>query len=113
MLKTLLQCRIPGLGRSPGEGNGWLPTPVILPGEFHGQRSLASYSPRSRKESDMTERLSLTHSSCFSKVILRMDRTAENMGQKGDAIIQVRGRGREVQEVWAEASFQRLTQLSW
>ena len=27
---------IPGLGRSPGEGE-WLPTPVFLPGEFHGQ----------------------------------------------------------------------------
>ena len=35
---------IPGLGRSPGEGNGWLPTPVFFPGEFHGQRSLAGYS---------------------------------------------------------------------
>jgi len=22
----------------------WLPTPVVLPGEFHGQRSLAAYS---------------------------------------------------------------------
>ena len=32
-----------------------LPTPVFLPGEFHGQRSLASYSPWSHKESDMTE----------------------------------------------------------
>ena len=30
---------IPGLRRSPGEGNG-LPTPVFLPGEFHGQRNL-------------------------------------------------------------------------
>ena len=37
----------------------WLPTPVFLPGEFHGQRSLASYSPRGHKESDMTERLTL------------------------------------------------------
>jgi len=27
----------------------WLPTPVFLPGEFHGQRSLESF-----KESDMT-----------------------------------------------------------
>ena len=27
---------LPGLGRSPGEGNGWLPTPVFRPGEFHG-----------------------------------------------------------------------------
>jgi len=23
----------------------WLPTPVFLPGQFHGQRSLAGYSP--------------------------------------------------------------------
>ena len=34
---------IPGSGRSPGEGNGYLPNPVVLPGEFHGQRSLADY----------------------------------------------------------------------
>ena len=31
---------VPGLGRSPGEENGY-PNPVCLPGEFHGQRSLA------------------------------------------------------------------------
>ena len=31
-------------GRSPGEGN-CKPTSVFLPGEFHGQRSLAGYSP--------------------------------------------------------------------
>ena len=36
-----------------------IPTPVFLLGEFHGQRSLAGYSPWGRKESDMTERLSL------------------------------------------------------
>ena len=29
----------------------------ILPGEFHGRRSLVGYSPRGHKESDMTERL--------------------------------------------------------
>ena len=34
-----------------------LPTPVFLPGEFHGQRSLAGYSPWGPKESDTTERL--------------------------------------------------------
>ena len=27
----------------------WQPTPVFFPGEFHGQRSLAGYSPRGRK----------------------------------------------------------------
>ena len=35
----------------------WLPTSVFLPGEFHGQRSLASYIPRSRKEWDTTGQL--------------------------------------------------------
>ena len=32
----------------------WQPTPVFLPGEFHGQRSLAGYSPRGHKESGTT-----------------------------------------------------------
>ena len=36
----------------------WQPTPVFLPGEFHGQRSLEGYSPVGCKESDTTERLS-------------------------------------------------------
>ena len=49
---------IPGLGRSPGEGNG-KPTPVLLPGKSHGQRSLVGYRPRSCKESGTTERLYL------------------------------------------------------
>ena len=40
----------------------WQPTPVFLPREFHGQRSLTGYSPRGHKESDTTERLhTLTH----------------------------------------------------
>ena len=33
----------------------WQPTPAFLPGESHGQRSLAGCSPRGRKESDTTE----------------------------------------------------------
>ena len=35
----------------------WQPTPVLLPGESHGRRSLVGSSPQGRKESDMTERL--------------------------------------------------------
>ena len=35
----------------------WQPTPVFLPGKFHGQKSLEGYSPWSCKVSDMTERL--------------------------------------------------------
>ena len=38
------------------------PTPIFLPGEFHGQRNLAGYSPWGHKESDMTEQLTLSHS---------------------------------------------------
>ena len=33
----------------------WHPTPVLLPGESHGWRSLVGYSPWGRKQSDMTE----------------------------------------------------------
>ena len=33
----------------------WQPTPVFLPGESHGRRSLVSCSPWGRTESDMTE----------------------------------------------------------
>ena len=32
----------------------WLPTPVVLPGKSHGQRSLASYSLWGHKQSNMT-----------------------------------------------------------
>ena len=44
---------IHGPGRSPGEWE-WLPTPVFLPEEFHGQRSMVGYSPWGHKESDTT-----------------------------------------------------------
>ena len=37
-------CLIPGSGRFPWRRK-WLPTPVVLPGEFHGQRSLSDFSP--------------------------------------------------------------------
>ena len=35
----------------------WHPTPVLLPGESHGWRSLVGCSPWGREESDTTERL--------------------------------------------------------
>jgi len=40
----------------------WLSTPIFLPGEFHRQRSrsLVGYRPWGLKESDKTERLSLS-----------------------------------------------------
>ena len=45
-------CLIPGSGRSPGVGNG---TQVQYSRRFHGQRSLACYSPWGHKESDTTK----------------------------------------------------------
>ena len=38
----------------------WQPTPIFLPGESHGQRSLVGYSPWGHKELDMTEQLPLS-----------------------------------------------------
>ena len=46
---------IPGSGRSPG--GGIATTPVFLPGESYGQRSLVGYSPQGQKELDRTEQL--------------------------------------------------------
>ena len=37
-----------------------LPTPVFLPGEFHGQGSLTGYSPWARRVSDITKQLTLS-----------------------------------------------------
>ena len=44
----------PWVGKSPWRGE-WLPTPVFLPKEIHGQRSLSSYSPWDCTESETTE----------------------------------------------------------
>ena len=43
------------LGREGPLEEEVVPTPVFLPGEFHGQKSLAGYSPWGLKESDRTE----------------------------------------------------------
>ena len=42
------------VGKIPWRG-AWQPILVFLPGESHGQRSLAGYSPWGHKESDTTE----------------------------------------------------------
>ena len=52
-------CNAGGLGSIPGLGRslekGMATSQVFLHGEFHGQRSLESCSPRGRQESDTTE----------------------------------------------------------
>ena len=42
----------------------WLPIPVFLPREFHGQKSLVGYRPWGCKESDMIEQLKCTDPLC-------------------------------------------------
>ena len=44
----------PWVGKIPWR-RAWQPTPVFLPGESHGQRSLVGYSPWGHKESDTIE----------------------------------------------------------
>ena len=54
------QCGRPGFDPWVGKilwRRKWQLTPVFLPGESHGRRSLVGYSPRGHKRSDMTERL--------------------------------------------------------
>ena len=46
----------PWVGKIPWRRT-WQPTPVFLPGESHGQKSLVGYSPWGHKESAMTERI--------------------------------------------------------
>ena len=53
-------CNVGRLGFDPWVGKipwirKWQPTPVLLPGESHGRRSLVGYSPRSCKELTVTE----------------------------------------------------------
>ena len=48
-------CRFdPWVGKFPRR-RAWKPTPVFLPGEPHGQRSLVGYDPEGCKELDMSE----------------------------------------------------------
>ena len=64
---------IPVLGRSPGGGHGNPPQYSCLENP-HGQRSLAGYSPWSRKELDMTERLSTQKEPQIAKTISKRNK---------------------------------------
>ena len=71
--RVCLQCRRPEfnpwVGKIPWRRE-WQPTPVFLPGESHGQRSLEGYSPCSHKESDTTW---VTNTSTLSHVSVDND----------------------------------------
>ena len=68
----------------------WQPTPVFLPGESHGQRSLAGYGPYGHKESDTTAGFHAHAHGRQSSIgtrtkswIQRTSLTAERMTNKG------------------------------
>ena len=69
LVKICLQCRRhrfdPWVGKIPW-GRKQQPTPVFLPGESHGQKSLAGYSPWGHKKLDMTQQLNHHHHAFFS-----------------------------------------------
>ena len=54
-LPTMQETRVQSLGQEDTLEKGMAPTPVLLPEKFHGQRSLAGYSPGGLKESDRAE----------------------------------------------------------
>ena len=61
---------IPGLRKMPWRRE-WLPTPVFLPGGFHGQRSLVVYSAWGLNKSDTTEPRTLALSFTFMYVFIQ------------------------------------------
>ena len=67
-LSAVWKTWVGSLGREDPLEREWLPTPVFLPGESHGQRNLAGYSPWGYKESNTTEQLTQnpSHFGCNS-----------------------------------------------
>ena len=66
-LPAMQKIWIQSLGWDNPLEKGMVTPPVFLPGEFHGQRSLAGYSPWGHKELDTTKQLTLTHTSSTLK----------------------------------------------
>ena len=74
----------------------WQSTPLFLPGEPHGQRSLPDYSPRAAKELDMTE--------ATQEILRRMSITVKNF-LKRIKISNTKIRGRVIStESWCESN---------
>ena len=65
-LPTMPKTRVQSLSGEDPWRRKWQPTPVLLPGESHGQRSLAGYNPWGLEELDMTESLHVTSLSMWT-----------------------------------------------
>ena len=60
---AMQEMQIRSLGWEDPLEKEWQPTPVFLPGKFHGQRSLEGYSPKGCKESGTPEHRTQQHNS--------------------------------------------------
>ena len=75
------QCRRGGFDPWVGKiswRSAWQPTPVFLPAEFHGQRSLAGYSPWGHKELDRTEHARSLYYCHYCLFLILSDRKLKN-----------------------------------
>ena len=73
-------------------GRKWQHTSVYLPGESHGQRSLAGYSPWGCKESDMTEHPRVcawahAHTHTRTEEVERQEEEGKRNGQRGPMLL--------------------------
>ena len=85
-----LQCGRPGFDpwiRKILWRRKWQPTPVLLPGKSHGQRSEVGYSPRGHKESDTTERLHFTNAGDTGSVPDQEDPLEQEMATHSSILI--------------------------
>ena len=82
-VKISQQCKTPGfnpwVGKIPWRRE-WQTISIVLPGEFHEQRSLAGYSRRSHKELDITEWIDASELWCWRR-LLRVPWTARRSNQ--------------------------------
>ena len=66
------ETQVQSLGRKIPWRREWLPTPVFLPGESHGQRRLVGYSPEGCKESDTTDATERTRTHQGAQALLSL-----------------------------------------
>ena len=72
------------------------PSPVFLPGESHGQRSLAGYSPWGRKESDtteVTEHLDTQEHQCAQGMNAVWPQGTNKMNERKEMVIRINREG--------------------
>ena len=55
------------MGQEDPQSRKWQTTPVVLPGEAYGQRSLTGYSPLGHEELDTIENV-CTHTGVYLKI---------------------------------------------